>query len=69
MKGKNDPDFLEEIVQRVESAYDADEVVAMMELSLQEIAEAFPQQFTDLAYNLGFIDESRLDEDNEYEDY
>ena len=64
-----DPDFLEEVVMRVESAYEADEVVAMMELSLQEIAEAFPQQFTDLAFNLGFIDEQRTgdnEDDNEY---
>ena len=63
-----DPDFLEEVVMRVESAYEADEVVAMMELSLQEIAEAFPQQFTDLAFNLGFINEQRSDEDDGYED-
>lgn len=63
-----DPDFLEEVVMRVESAYEADEVVAMMELSLQEIAEAFPQQFTDLAFNLGFINEQRSDKDDGYED-
>jgi len=63
-----DPDFLEEVAFRIESAYDVDEVVAMMELSLQEIAEAFPQQFTDLAFNLGFINEQRSednDDDNE----
>lgn len=63
-----DPDFLEEVVMRVESAYEADEVVAMMELSLQEIAEAFPQQFTDLAFNLGFINEQRSNDDDGYED-
>ena len=64
-----DPDFLEEVVMRVESAYEADEVVAMMELSLQEIAEAFPQQFTDLAFNLGFINEQRSDDDEHDDEY
>ena len=58
-------EFLEEVVLRMESAYEPDEVVTMMELSLQEIADAFPQQFTDLAFNLGFINEQRSDEDNE----
>jgi hypothetical protein len=64
-----EPDFLEELVIRVETAYDADEVVAMMELSLQEIAEAFPQQFTDLAFNLGFINELQREDDNDIENY
>lgn len=62
------PDFMEEIVIRVESAYDADEIVGMMELTMQEIAEAFPHQFADLAFNLGFINEQRSDDDEYFID-
>lgn len=57
--------FLDDVVERVESGYDADEIVAMMELTMREIAEAFPQQFTDLAFNLGFINEVRGEQDDE----
>ena len=43
-----DPDFLEEIVERVESAYEPDEIVGLLELSMMDIAQAFEKDFLDL---------------------
>ena len=62
------PDFLEEIVERVESAYEPDEIVGLMELSMLEIARAFEKEFLDLAFNLGFIP-NHGDIDYEEENY
>lgn len=64
-----DPDFLEEIVERVESAYEPDEIVGLLELSMMDIAQAFEKDFLDLAFNLGFINETTgiNEDDNEYD--
>lgn len=65
-----DPDFLEEIVERVESAYEPDEIVGLMELSMLEIARAFENDFLDLAFNLGFIaNHGDFYEDDDEKDY
>jgi len=53
-----DPDFLEEVVERVESAYEPDEIVGLLELSMMDVAQAFEKEFLDLAFNLGFINET-----------
>lgn len=63
-----DPDFLEEVVERVESAYEPDEIVGLMELSMLEIARAFEKEFLDLAFNLGYIPDYG-DSDYEEENY
>ena len=60
-----DPDFLEEIVERVESAYEPDEIVGLLELSMMDIAQAFEKDFLDLAFNLGFITNHGDDYDKE----
>lgn len=60
-----DPDFLEEIVERVESAYEPDEIVGLLELSMMDIARAFEKDFLDLAFNLGFIAQHGDSYDNE----
>lgn len=64
-----DPDFLEEIVSRMESAYEPDEIVGLLELSMLDIARAFENEFIDLAFNLGYITNISDDEDYEHEDY
>lgn len=64
-----DPDFLEEIVFRVESAYEPDEIVGLLELSMLDIARAFENEFLDLAFNLGYIADLSEDEDYEDEEY
>jgi hypothetical protein len=63
-----DPDFLEEIVERVESAYEPDEIVGLLELSMMDIAQAFEKDFLDLAFNLGFIASHGDDYDKEDDD-
>jgi hypothetical protein len=60
-----DPDFLEEIVERVESAYEPDDIVGLLELSMMDIAKAFENEFLDLAFNLGFITSHGDDYDEE----
>lgn len=59
------PDFLEEVVERMESAYEPDEVVGLMELSMLDIARAFEQDFLDLAFNLGYIPQYGEDDNDE----
>lgn len=59
-----EPDFLEEVVARMESAYEPDEIVGLLELSMLDVARAFEAEFIDLAFNLGFIDaEQPFEED------
>jgi hypothetical protein len=62
-----DPDFLEEVVERVESAYEPDEIVGLLELSMMDVAQAFEKDFLDLAFNLGFINETTGDNEDEDE--
>jgi hypothetical protein len=63
-----DPDFLQEIVERVESAYEPYEIVGLLELSMMDVAQAFENDFLDLAFNLGFIANHGDSYDNEEDD-
>jgi hypothetical protein len=63
-----DPDFIKEIVMRVESAHEPSEVVEMLELSMDDIASAFETEFLDLAHNLGFYSEYGESNDNQEDD-
>lgn len=49
----------------MESAYEPDEVVGLMELSMLDIARAFEQDFLDLAFNLGYIPQYGEDDNDE----
>jgi hypothetical protein len=57
MRKKMNDEFLDEIIQRVEAAYDPDEVVGYLELSMRELARAFEPEFLEWAYNEGFFAE------------
>lgn len=51
----------------MESAYEPDEIVGLLELSMTDIARAFEKEFLDLAFNLGFI--ASHGDDYDKEDY
>lgn len=59
-----DNQFLQEVIERMESAYEPDEIVAMLELTMEDVAVAFEPQFIDLAFNLGFMNENESGEDD-----
>lgn len=67
MRKKMNDEFLDEIIQRVEAAYDPDEVVGFLELSMREIAQAFEPAFLEWAFNEGFFAE--YDGEEEEHDY
>jgi hypothetical protein len=55
--------FVADIIERVAHTYEPDEVVLGMELSIEDIAEAFEKDFLAWAFNEGFFAESQTDDE------